>query len=52
MMNELDKAHRDYEMRRNEVLTKLKVMCDDKDTKRVYKRWLRQIEEFTKEREI
>ena len=49
---ELEKAHRDYELRKNEILTKIVTMQNDKRLTKVYQEWLNQIEEFIKEREI
>lgn len=51
-VDELEKAHRDYELRRNEILTKILTMQNDNKITKVYKEWLNQIEEFIKEREI
>ena len=49
---ELEKAHRDYELRKNEILTKIVTMQNDKRLTKVYQEWLNQIEKFIKEREI
>lgn len=49
---ELEKAHRDYELRKNEILTKILTMQNDNKITKVYQEWLNQIEEFIKEREI
>jgi len=51
-VDELEKAHRDYELRRNEILTKIVTIQKDKRLTKVYQEWLNQIEEFIKEREI
>lgn len=49
---ELEKAHKYYELRRNEMLSKILTMKNDKKLTNVYQNWLNQIEEFIKEREI
>lgn len=51
-VDELEKAHRDYELRRNEMLSKIQTIRKDNKVASVYNAWLKQIEEFIKEREI
>lgn len=50
-MDELEKAHLDYEKRRNEIISKLETLanCDLPPT---FIKWLEQTIEFIKEREV
>lgn len=50
-MGELEKAHLDYEKRRNEILSRLETIarCDLPPT---FIKWLEQAIEFIKEKEI
>lgn len=52
MENELYEAHKDYERRKHEIISKIDTMKVDKNIHAVYKEWLDQIKEFIKEREI
>lgn len=52
MENELEKAHKDYLKRKHEMLSKIYTMKNTGSMPVVYCKWLAQIEEFIKEREI
>ena len=56
MMNDIDllyeKAHKDYEFRKNEIITKLITIRDCEISNDVMKIWVNQAIEFIKEREI
>lgn len=51
-MEELEKAHLDYEQRKNDILSKIYTMKNTASMPIVYCEWLGKIEEFIKEREI
>ncbi len=55
-MNEVDlayeEAHKDYEYRKNEIITKLISIRDTEISNDVMKVWINQAIEFIKEREI
>lgn len=50
-MDELEKAHQDYEKRKNEILSKLTTLRDN-TLNQVVKKWLEQTMDFIKEKEI
>ena len=56
MMNDIDllydEAHKDYEFRKNEIITKLITIRDCEISNDVMKIWVNQAIEFIKEREI
>lgn len=51
-MDELEKAHKDYELRKNEILTKLKTMKSTPTLLAHERLWIDQVIEFIKEKEI
>jgi len=51
-MEELEKAHQDYEERKNEILTKLQTMKSIPTLRLHEIMWLDQVIEFIKEKEI
>lgn len=51
-MDELEKAHQDYEFRKAEIITKLISIRDSEISNNVMKVWLNQAIEFTREKEI
>lgn len=52
VMEELEAAHKDYEKRKNEVITKLTVLRNNACLQWHERQWLNQAIEFIKEREI
>lgn len=56
MKSEIDRAyedaHRDYEFRKNEIITKLISIRDTEISNDIMKIWINQTIEFIKEREI
>ena len=56
MMNEIDQAyedaHKDYEFRKNEIITKLVSIRDSEISNDIMKIWINQAIEFINEREI
>lgn len=51
-MEELEKAHQDYEKRRYEILSKLNTIRDYALLKRHEREWIEQVIEFINEKEI
>lgn len=51
-MDELEKAHQDYEFRKAEIITKLISIRDSEISNEVMKMWINQTIEFIKEKEI
>ena len=51
-MDELEQAHKDYELRRNEIVTKLITIQKAFNTNYTYYHWINQAVEFIREREI
>ena len=51
-MDEMEKAHQDYEYRKAEIITKLICIRDSEINNNVMKVWLNQTIEFIKEKEI
>lgn len=51
-MEELEAAHKDYEKRKNEIVTKLTVLRNNACLQWHEREWLNQVIEFIKEREI
>lgn len=51
-MDELEKAHQDYEYRRAEIITKLISIRDSEISNDVMKVWINQAIEFINERQI
>lgn len=52
MEKELEKAHLEYERRKNEVISKIVTIQSDIHTHKVYREWLEQIKDFILEGEI
>lgn len=56
MMNSIDKAyedaHKDYEYRKNEIITKLVSIRDSEISNNIMKMWINQTINFINEREI
>ena len=52
MEKELEEAHKDYEKRKHEIITKLIVLKDGKITKDVSRKWLDQAIKFIMEKEV
>lgn len=51
-MDELEKAHQDYEKRKHEIITKLNCLKDSKIDTATRRAWLSQAINFINEREI
>lgn len=51
-MEELEKAHQDYEKRKHEIITKLICLKDGKISKATKREWLDQAINFINEKEI
>lgn len=51
-MEELEKAHQDYEFRKTEIITKLISIRDSAISNDIMKIWVNQAIEFIKEKEI
>lgn len=51
-MDELEKAHQDYEYRRAEIITKLISIRDSEISNDIMKIWINQTIEFINEREV
>lgn len=49
---ELEKAHQDYLLRKDEIITKLETIKKTKDLTKLPIEWIDQIIEFIKEKEI
>ena len=51
-MDELEKAHLDYEKRKNELVSKLTAIMMDNNLRLTKKVWIKQAIDFIREREI
>lgn len=49
---QLELAHKDYEKRKNEIITKLYTIWRNEDIPSVYRIWIRQAARFINEKEI